>query len=450
MLGQNTCRIIRRYCHHAHKLHFPTMTEEKGPLPTGEHVKRQYAKMRPLLGLANLFGGGAPAEQLDKQFAEVEQMQADQAAFAARFGPRGWTIFDRISVDAVRAAVLERNDDVADRGLVAYHLDPDTLQFLSYRFCIDRFEAWQPLYERAVERTMAEDFLSAVPLVLIIIDGICTTKTQKHPFSGGADAPVFDTATTGPGGLPSGLAMLGSTRRRLDPAPIDSPYRHGIVHGLNPNFGNALVAAKAFNLLQAMVDYFDKRDDEAARLARASEEQRERSWSEIVEMAASTKDMQSRIDAWVARPVSSGTVAEHAQPHSLDTGSPEAAAAQYLDAVIARNFGKIAQLMIDSLLRPIAMRAGRHREELGEIYVTDWRIVEVRDVSAAVSEVDVELHGSYQEGTWSGAQTMRLIFGDEKFDARVRGSPGGSWAVMPNFLNKVWGTAIGSFADRRA
>lgn len=425
------------------------MTNDKRPLPTGEHVRKQYEQMRPLLGLAGLFDAnvGAQAKELKEQFAQVEQMQADQAAFAARFGPRGWTIFDRLSVDAVRAAVLEKDDDAADRGLTAYHLDPDTLQFLGYRFKISRFDAWQELYERAVERVKADDFLSAVPLVLIVIDGICTTKTQKHPFSGGADAPVFDTETTGAGGLPSGLAILGATRRRLDTSPIDSPYRHGIVHGLNPNFGSALVAAKAFNLLQALVDYFDKREDELARLAKATEEQRERSWSEIAQTAASTKDMKRRIDAWTARPASSGTIAEHGQPHSLDAGSPEATAVQFLDAVVARNFGKIAGFMIDYPLRSIGMRAGRHREELGELIVTGWRLVEVRDEAPATSEVDVELQGTYQEGAWSGMQTMRLIFGDEKFDTLVRGSPGGSWAVMPNFLNSLWGTAIASLGN---
>jgi hypothetical protein len=425
------------------------MTNDKRPLPTGEHLRKQYKQLRPLLGLAGLFGGkvGTQAKELTGQFAEIEQMQANQAAFAARFGPRGWTIFDRISVDAVRAAVLDKDAGAADRGLTAYHLDPDTLQFLGYRFKISRFDAWQELYDRAVERAKAEDFLSAVPLVLIIIDGICTTKTQKHPFSGGTDAPVFDTETTGPGGLPSGLAILGATRRKLDLSSIDSPYRHGIVHGLNPNFGNALVAAKAFNLLQAMVDYFDKREDELARLAKATEEQRERSWPEIARTVASTKDMQLRIDAWAAREVLSGIVADHGQSHSLDAGTPEATAVQFLEAVVARNFGKIAEFMIDYPLRPIGMRAGRHRDELGDLIVTGWRIVEVRDETPAISEVDVELHGTYRERVWSGKQTMGLNFGDDKFKILVRGSPGGSWAVRPNFLNNLWGTATRSLGN---
>jgi len=66
--------------------------------------------------------------------------------------------------------------------------------------------------------------------------------------------------------------LLGSTRRKLDVTPISVPYRHGVVHGLNPRFGHAIVAAKAFNLLHAMVDYFDRRRDEDARLAKAAEE----------------------------------------------------------------------------------------------------------------------------------------------------------------------------------
>ena len=156
----------------------------------------------------------------------------------------------------------------------------------------------------------------------------CTTKSGKHPFSGGADAPVFDSETSGPGGLAEGLAMLGKTKRSLDTTPIVAPYRHGIVHGLNPSFGAAIVAAKAFNLLQAIVDYFDRREDEAARIARAAEEQRTPSWSELSATSARTRDMTWRIDAWRNRPeIIDGEIASSDAPGALDAGSPEAAAA---------------------------------------------------------------------------------------------------------------------------
>lgn len=406
--------------------------------------------MRPLFGILGLFSGDVrrQAKELAKQFADVERMKAERAMFAKRFGPRGWTIYDRLSVEIVRDVVAEADDGAAEQALVAYHLDPDHLQFLGYRFNTSRFEAWREIYERAVERAHADDFLSAVPLVLIIIDGICTTKTGRHPFSGGADAPVFDTETSGPGGLSEGLATLGATRRKLETDPIKSPYRHGILHGLNPSFGNAMVAAKGFNLLQAMIDYFDRREDEDARIAKAAKDQRQPSWSEIIAMMAATRDTKRRIDDWKARPAASGQeIASSGQPHGLAANSPEATAATYLDATVARNFGVLARLTIDYPLRSIGYRAGRRRDELGEISITGWRILGVRDEALAISEVDVALEGNHGDRQWSGTQTMRLIFGDEKFETRVRGAPDGSWAVMPNFLPTLWGTALASIRD---
>jgi hypothetical protein len=424
------------------------MADEDTPLPIGEHVTRQYQQMRPLIGLLGLFNGDVrrQAKELEKQFADVERMKEGRQKFAARFGPRGWTIFDRLSVEAVRIAVSESDDDLADQGLVVHHLDADILSFLGYRFNTCRFEAWHDIYERAVERLLARDYLSAVPLLLIIIDGICTTKTGKHPFSGGADAPVFDTETTGPGGLSDGLAILGATRRKLDTDAIDSPYRHGILHGLNPNFGNALVAAKTVNLLQTMIDYFDRRDDEEARIAKAAKDQRQPSWSELAATVSATQDTKRRIEAWKARQEISGqTLATLGKPHPFEAESPEAAAVSYLDAIVARNFGTLAQMTIDYPLRSIGYRAGRHREELGDLKLTSWTITGMRDEAPAISEVDVAMEGILNDSPWSGTQVMRLIYNDEKFEVRVRGAPDGRWTVMPNFLPTLWGTAVGSF-----
>jgi len=380
-------------------------------------------------------------------------MKSERALFAKRFASRGWAIYDRLSVDVVRDAVQETDDEISEQGLTAYHLDPDNLQFLGYRFQVSRFEAWKGLYERAVERTNAHDYLSAIPLILIIIDGICLAKTGKHPFSGGADAPVFDSETSAPGGLAKGLETLGSARRKLDTNSIESPYRHGILHGLNPSFDNALVAAKSFNLLQAMVDYIDRRDDEDIRIAKATKDQRQPSWSEVFTAMSSTNELRRQTDEWRPRPAICGSrVAMHGRPHSLASESPEAAAATYLDALVDKNFGTIARMTIDYPLRAVGYRAGRHRDELGELVVTGWQITGIRDEAAAVSIADVELEETFGDRAWSGPQTMRLIYGDAKYviygdakyDVMARGAENGSWSIMPNFLPTLWATALAS------
>lgn len=423
------------------------MVEDKRPLPTGEHIARQYRQMRPLIKVMGWFNRdiARQAKELEAQFENVERMKKEQAEFARRFAQLGWTIYDRLSVDIVRRVVAESDDEVAEQILAAHHLDPNQLQFLGYRFKVSRFEAWQELYERAVERAHAEDYLSAVPLVLIIIDGICTTKTGKHPFSGGADAPIFDSQTSGSGGIAEGLAILGATRRKLDTTPIRSPYRHGILHGLNPSFGNALVAAKAFNLLQTSVDYFDRREDEGARIAKAAAEQRQPSWSELAEQIGHTREMQRQLEGWRPRPKLSGEkISSSKDPRELDPNSPEATAAAYLAAITSQNFGEIAKSTIDYPLRSIGYRAGRHRKDLGELRLTAWEITGLSDEAPAISEIAVKLKGTYGECEWSGEQVMRLIYGDAEYNVLTRGASDGQWSVMPNFVPNLWATALRS------
>jgi hypothetical protein len=301
------------------------------------------------------------------------------------------------------------------------------------------YEAWAEVYDRAVERAVAQDFLSAVPLILLIIDGVCTTTTQKHPFSGGADAPVFDTIASGPGGLSDGLKILGATRRKLSLEPLTAPYRHGIVHGLEPNFGHAIVAAKAFNILQAMVDYFDRRRDETARLDKAAKDQAPASWRDL---AKSLQDLEGRKRAlanWRARPALVDVVlARKNEPHDLDPATPEAAAALYLDAVCARNFGLLAKLTIDYPKRSLGYRAGRIRGELNEISLADWRIVGVRDEAAAMSVVEVAVEVRSDGRVWQGLLPMRLLYFDDDNQSLVRGELRGKWVVQPDFYTQLW------------
>lgn len=400
--------------------------------------------MRPI---AKLMGAFKP--EIRERFKEVEShvenvksIMANRDMFAQTFSPLGWVNYDRMSVvavaDALRAGVEE-----GEAVLTAYHLDPDNLRFLGHRFHTRHYEAWGEIYERAVERAGAEDFLSAVPLILIIIDGICTTTTAKHPFSGGADAPVFDTQTSGPGGLSEGLALLGSTRRKLDVTPISIPYRHGVVHGLNPSFGHAIVAAKAFNLLHAMVDYFDRHRDEDARLAKAAEEQRPVDLMELGRGIVKNAEVKKLLDAWKARPVIAGEVVTSSDaPIDLEAGTPEAAVAEYLANLVSRNFGALAKATIDYPKRTTGYRAGRLRDDLKDVAISSWTITGVEDTAAAMTNVMVDMTGTIFGEAWSGSHRVRLMYSDEDNNPLIRGEGSGVWIAMPDFLTNLWAAAV--------
>lgn len=426
------------------------MASDQSPKPPGDHIINQINAFRPLAKILGFFIPNISErfQEIERQLDNVKEMAANRDLFAKIYSPLGWVNYDRLSTEIV-ASALELPVEAGEAVLTSYHVDPDNLRFLGYRFNIRHYEPWAALYEGAVERVGAADYLSAIPLTLIIVDGICTTSTGKHPFSGGADAPVFDSQTSGPGGLSEGLALLGSTRRRLNTELISAPFRHGIVHGLNPNFGSPIVAAKALNLLQATVDYFDRRRDEAQRLAKAAEEQNPVDLRELGRSLLRNAETRRALDAWSARPSITGTLlASSDKAADLSAGSPEAFAAEYLSLLMVRNFGGLAKATVDYPKRPIGYRAGRLREDQKEIEITGWAITGVEDTSSAMSQVTARLEGRLRGKSWSGEHLMRLIFADENYDTMVRNLPGGAWVVMPNFLTGLWRVAAQSGPER--
>lgn len=415
------------------------MSDKRVPQSPTEYLIDRIEKARPVIKLLGVFDKSAKAQfqEVERQLENIKDMMTNRDLFAQIYSPLGWVNYDRFSTDIV-AKVLDMNLDDGEIELTNYHLNPENLLFLGYRFCTRHFNPWEAIYERAVERAGAEDYLSAIPLVLSIIDGICTTSTGKHPFSGGADAPIFDSQTSGPGGLSEGLAILGSTRRKLDTELICMPFRHGIVHGLNPNYGNPIVAGKVFNLLCATVDYFDRRRDEVERLEKATEEQKPVDLIKLGKSMRRNVEVKDVINRWKARPVVSNMIlATSDDIANLQSGSPEAFAAKYLSWLIAKNYGELAKGTVDYPNRPIGFRAGRLRNELKNILLTHWSIIGIEDTSPAISQVTVKLAGEINDQVWNTEFLMGLMFADDNYELVPRGLSGGFWSVMPNFLSEL-------------
>jgi hypothetical protein len=186
-----------------------------------DYTIEQIEAFRPFMTILGIFNSDIweQFQQVERRLQNFKHLMENVNSFANTYSPLGWVTYDRLSTEIVMTVVGMSAED-GESALIDYHLDPDTLCFLGYRFLTRHYEPWRALYERAVERAGAEDYLSAIPLILSIIDGICTKSTGKHPFSGVADVPVFDSQASGPGGLSEGLALLGSTRGKLDTGPI--------------------------------------------------------------------------------------------------------------------------------------------------------------------------------------------------------------------------------------
>ena len=321
----------------------------KKPKNRQEHFRDQLSGLRTLMNLAAPFSSKAREVKayIARIQAEIDENLKAQEVFIERYAPDGWSLFAGMATPTLFALV----DPTKEEGtaiLTSYHLEPDTLHALWQRLKSEKLRPWFDIYVTAMERAKAQDYISAVSLVLLIIDGIVAKLTGKHAFSGGTDAPVFDTFASGLGGIADLLRLLGQQRGSVTTDPIQAPFRHGILHGMDLNFGHPIVTAKAFNALHAVIDYCERKVDEKARVEQALEEQQVPPIFETLKEFADIAKMNKTIEDWSARPLRSfEDGASKAELATFVKESPEAAAIAYLDALSKGNYGRLAVHTVD-------------------------------------------------------------------------------------------------------
>jgi len=408
----------------------------KPPLHALLETIEAAAPLAPVLQAA----GGSVAEawaRVQEQKAMVERHQENLDYFARVYAPLGWTAFDQLSLDIaerLRPLTIAEGQDL----LLEHFLNPDELRLFSMRLRRPAYVAWRDIAERAFERAKDRDFLSAAPLIFIVIDGMCQHHLHKSAFGGAADEDVFDTLTTAPNGLAHGLALAGKTRKKLCTDALEAPYRNGILHGRDTNFGHAIVAAKAINLLRATVDYIDKRNDEEERISTAVEDQRPPDWNAVLAARAETRAFRQATEAWVARAPREGSFATYENASGLADNTPESAAIAFLKAMAKSNYGKLAELTLDYTKRTRQKWAGDLRRDYGDLGLRQWRLGWLNDSAAAASELSAVVSGQWEGRTWSGRIELRMLYVDEDNDPLPRDLAGGRWVATPNALSEMW------------
>ncbi|MDP9379591.1 MAG: hypothetical protein M3Q29_05465 [Chloroflexota bacterium] len=228
-------------------------------------------KLRPLLLLFGKTGREA-VEALDQLRPEVVREIREALdvpdRFNSAFSSRGWVAYWGLG-----AVVMQRALDLANEGdidaaeeFLADYYDRDSLE---YHFEIAReseaVRNRQRLLRKAMEDHLEGRYHASVPVVLAQIDGIAIDLTGSYFFSRSrfySDHPDHMVAADSFAGHPSGLrvlaAVLGRYRGETTMLPLDTPYRHGVLHGRDLEYDTKLVSSKSFAALFAVAEWARK------------------------------------------------------------------------------------------------------------------------------------------------------------------------------------------------
>lgn len=396
----------------------------------------QVKLMQPFAKILGLFDPEIRAsfEGVEHQLENLKTINANFERFSEIYSPNGWCLYDEINTSLVGKCISVPITE-GEETLIEEFLNPDSLERLSFRFYKRHFDFWQQVFGVIIERISNKDYISATPLIFIIIDGIFLKHAGQHPFSEKPEKTIFDCLTSKKGNLENCLRIFGKTKRKLDTNEIDMPFRHGVMHGLTPNYGNKIVAAKAINLLWATINYFEASYEEAARIDKARKEQAPPKFSELVETMKANARTRELLENWQARPtISNSNLSDTNNPVPLEVGTPEERAREYIAWMMQSNFGRLAGVTVDYLERSQNMIAGKLKQELRGVKINRCIITGVEDEAPAISVISVILWVEIENKLKEITAKLRCIYMDNENNTEVRGEACGQWKIMPMFI----------------
>jgi hypothetical protein len=214
------------------------------------------------------------------------------------------------------------------------------------------------------------------------------------------------------------------------------PYRHGILHGVDLGYANALVAAKAWAALFAAGSY--AKTLEASQAPKPEQASLLEALAGYAKTVARSEEFSRLTDKWKAR---TREEIERTLASPPD-GTPEAAVIAFLTHWQKKNFGALARACVDSRNGNPNVLAGRIRKNL-PISPARYRLLGVHGEAPAAAFVAVHLEwDDFIEDV-----NLRLLYYDDE-EVLPSNSGRGNW-----FLAHLWpleGACVGMEAARSA
>jgi len=408
----------------------PTVKQLRQQLNTLGIILR-INKVLKLLGL-----GSKKIAEIEPKYAEIRQQIGEYTEYPRKFNvyfsDDGWLAHDSLDFEVLKRAVDEYEKKGKDKAVAILldHYGPDQVSERLFFFNhVEELRIRHKLIDYALAEDRAGRHYSAVPLLLIVIDGAMNDATGKGFHATDITLDVWDSLMVADGSIYKIKEIFQKGRKKTRTELIDMPYRNGILHGMDLGYDNPIVTAKCWCFLFVVRDWLLSKQSEAKRKKAFQEETRRHSFREITTKLAHTSRLQEAIKAWEPRSISPGYIDSVNSSSMASDGSPESVVLECLAFWKKRNYGKMAELFWTKLAENPKMYAREVRQQFEQIGVNYYSIIHIDDKAPAISEINVEVYGGNQNSNIS-YWTFRMIQEDENGNPVPANMAGGRWQIV--------------------
>jgi hypothetical protein len=360
------------------------------------------------------------------------------------FSDKGW-----IAHESMNTPIMEQAIDLAEQGdfkkgeeiLSNYFTSPDINWLLNRFRVLPEFSIRYNLIENAYQDTLERRYNSSIPIILMVIDGITNDVSKsKGFFNDQTDLSAWDSIAAHSTGLKSIRDIFNETRKKTNKDEIYLPYRNGILHGRDINYGNKYVVGKCWCTLFALNDWAQallkqKKNPliiEKPKTVKENLQEIGQVLRDYNEHQKWHKKITTDIENWKPREFETSSF----DTLTFENFSPEKEVVNLLINWKAKNYGKIAlqKHYFGSQEINIGKEAGKIRSDFKDKELKEFKILSIKDEAPAISEITAEINYLIQNKSFKKSIIFRMICKASDGRAGINGQPNVKWTFIDGFI----------------
>ncbi len=368
--------------------------------------------------------------------------------FNEHFSKSGWIAHESMNMPLMEKAIELADKDQSNKAaneLADYFTSPQMGWLLNRFRTSPELALRYNLIEFAYLDTLEKRFYSAVPLLLMVIDGIVNDISKsKGFFSEGTDLTVWDSIAAHSSGLSLIRDIFNAPRKKTNDIEIFLPYRNGILHGRDLKYDNAHVAGKCWCALFAIFDWkqaLQRQKDNPAVASKVptlkeSLQQIKKTLSDYQKHKISHNLLMKEIEQWKPREIDPSEI----NSENFTKYSPEKEVDTLLKNWLNKNYGKIAeqQYHFGSKEVNLGKEAGKVRSELHDKVLKESEIISINDKSPSISVVTIHVKYELNENQMEKQIPLRMICALESGETAINGQDNIKWRFINKFMYDLY------------
>ena len=377
-------------------------------------------------------------DKLMKLEKQLDLMEKSITLFNDYFSDMGWCAYDSMSTSLMQKAISEYESSGAGAGervLLNYYKEgvKEIIHWLKNK--AEPFSQRYELIQKAFDDHFAGRYYASVPLFLIIIDGAVNDYTKsKGFFAEGTDVTAWDCLVGCSDGLSKLKGIFNKGRNKTTQEEIRLPYRNGILHGRDLNYGNEFVSCKCVALMFALADWMNMRSSEEERKKKFEKDSNPPPISESLKKLKENALAREEIGHWQRRTVIVGTDIP-AVPAIEDCVEY-----QYVIPLIkafeawnSKNYGMLSLHFkrLFSYEKSEKKRAGECRQMFSSKTFCSFEIKEIEERACSMTRILVQVDWEINGKHFSEPLEFGSIYQDENEKAALPWRGNGEWSLIP-------------------